>query len=129
MLQRLAIISLIITFFACRKASEQQSSSLYGRWRLSETLSDPGNGSGKWTKAPWGIIIEFKPRGELGYNTAFSHFDRYSISSDSMHITFINSSMHDSASLWYSLSPGLLTISPQCIEACGARFVPTRGIF
>lgn len=102
-------------------------SALVGTWRLSETLADPGDGSGRWrpvSEEGGEKIVEFKQDGKLG-GTAFHDFKQYVIK-DSITVTFSKENK-EIQNYSYKIDDGTLTMSPagpiQCIEACGIRFV------
>ena len=48
----------------------QQSSSLYGKWKLSETFDDPGNGNEKWNKVVHTLnqYTQFHKHGQMDGN-------------------------------------------------------------
>ncbi len=102
-------------------------SALVGKWRLSETLADPGDGSGRWRPVDGEVFAEFKQDGNLG-GTAFGDLNHYVIK-DSVTITFLKANKKEQE-FWYKIKDDTLTMSPtwpsQCIEGCGIRFVKTE---
>lgn len=112
------LIFSIIFFVSCEKSEE--SSELPGKWKLVSTLSDPGDGSGKWQNASQHSDIEFFTDGSVKTHN-LSEFKRYKVV-DSVNIEF--TSPNDSKINYrYSLNGRSLELNPPCIEACGLRFI------
>ena len=125
---RLLLLTLIVLSSACSKeVPDPTNTVLTGKWKLAETLADPGDGSGKWKKVSGGTnrYIEFKANGELSGNVA-GDFTTYALTDSSM-LTF---SQRDDATIqkyFYQLKDGYLQLSPAgpiwCIEGCGSRYI------
>ena len=122
------MLFLIVAYclFSCRKPDQVMHSSLIGKWKLSESLMDPGDGSGKWQPAnpanpAW---LEFKNNGLLVI-TPYQQYnsDHYLIYTDSTMILYHNT---DTFYIRYRFTSSLLTIYPQCYEACGSKYVPVQ---
>jgi hypothetical protein len=126
---KLLIIVTILVIAACSKENMEiidvfgNPKVLVGKWKLSETLSDPGDGSGKWTKVSRdnNQYIEFKENGELIYG----NYKTYMVK-DSTTLTFTEADGVTYQYLSYALQNGILSLSPAgpiwCIEACGTRY-------
>lgn len=125
----LAILAILI-IAACSKENNEiidvlaNPEVLVGKWKLSETLSDPGDGSGKWTKASGkSSYIEFKANGELG---SYGDYQTYAVK-DSSILKFTEADGLKYQNYSYELKDGKLSMSPAgpiwCIEACGARYI------
>lgn len=116
----LLLIAIVFAFSACQKAFINKG--LIGKWKLTEYLADPGDGSGTWQKAdplsPQSIEFRqdesliFSPGGIYDYN-------RYKITSDTTMYFFKGD---DSISMRYRLSENVLIINPPCIEGCGQKY-------
>ncbi|KAA8486838.1 hypothetical protein BDE36_1088 [Arcticibacter tournemirensis] len=103
---------------------------LLGKWRLSESLADPGDGSGRWKPVDEEYskkIVEFKRNGKLG-GTAFGDLNQYVIK-DSVTITFLKANKKEQE-YWYSIKDDTLAMGPtwptHCLEPCGMRFVKVK---
>jgi len=133
MKKSIQLLLLVLVFFvaACDKDSLQPNdNTLTGKWKLSETLADPGDGNGKWTtvakKKPYDYV-EFKENGDLAGNF-FTEYKSYMLKDD---ITIQFSIDEDRKQEYkYNIENGVLTMSPSypssCIEACGIRFVKVK---
>jgi len=103
---------------------EAERTSLVGRWKQTEYLADPGDGSGKWQASPENAAetLEFTADGRLRRDG--TDFSRYRLSGD----TIILDIQQRRASRWYivSLSANRLEIRFPCIEPCGGRYVPVK---
>jgi hypothetical protein len=121
----LRLLSMIILFLVTSCDKENVSldrETITGRWKLTETLADIGNGSGKWTPvAPKDTkIVEFRADGSLSGN-AFPDYVDY-ILEDSVTINLIRKDLHLGV-YRYSFENGKLNMGYKgCIEACGLRF-------
>lgn len=109
-------------FLSCDK-EEQMESSLYGKWQLTESLADPGNGSGEWKKAEDYLYIVLSENGDI--ETNMGSMVSYSIV-DSVHLEIVASDREETFLYRYYLEGNQLTLNPPCIEACGMRFVKIK---
>ena len=112
---------------ACKKATTRSvHDGIVGKWKVSEYLADPGDGSGTWQPANPSnpMYLEFKSNGMLVANpSGGNNFDHYELTSDS---TLIFSGGNQNAQRWYRLSDTSLTITGGCFEACGTRYIPVQ---
>ncbi|WP_134091344.1 hypothetical protein [Olivibacter sp. XZL3] len=109
-------------FLSCDK-EEHMESSLYGKWQLKESLSDIGNGSGKWEKTKDYQYIVLSENGDI--ETNIGSMVSYSIV-DSVHLEIAASDREEKLLYRYYLEGNQLTLNPPCFEACGMRFVKTE---
>jgi hypothetical protein len=129
------LLLFVLVFFvaACDKDNLQTTdNTLTGKWKLSETLADPGDGSGEWTpvakKTPYDYI-EFKENGNFtGTAWILNEYKSYMLKDD---ITIQFSIDEDRKQEFrYSIINGVLSMSPSypsfCIEPCGARYVKVK---
>lgn len=99
---------------------------LNGKWKLIETLADPGNGSGKWrpvdNNAPIETIL-FKKDGKLEWSS-YKEFRVYT-KSDSVTLSFvkIDASVRN---YFYKVKTDTLILSPPCIEGCGYKYTKIK---
>jgi hypothetical protein len=118
--QILTLITLVVALLVSCQKSAVYNNSFIGKWKLIETLADPGDGSGKWQPAASNQFIQFNTDGSLQSNI-YPDFKKYRII-DSARIDFLKTDGH---SFWfrYKFNSSFLEINPPCIESCGARFI------
>ena len=117
---------------SCSKDNTGRDETLTGgKWKLSETLSDPGDGSGKWRHVSEKSRIDniiFKDNGELEWDL-YGDFKTYAIK-DSVTLSLIRADK-SVQTYFYEVKDGKLTMSPReparCIEACGSKYVKIRS--
>ena len=119
----LALFTAIL--FSCRKSETRgvAEHSITGKWRLAETLADPGDGSGTWkpVAAATQTFITFTSDGNIEGN-AFPQARHYNVLNE----TTIRFTFSDGTFILYNytLTPTTLVLSGGgCIEACGAKFI------
>lgn len=111
-----------IIVFACSKSSDNNSNSLVGKWKLIETLSDPGDGSGTWMQTNSYSTIQFNNDSSAyeipaDQNRTLNH---YSILNDSTTILFYSD--NTSLKLYFKIEQNILTLMGGCIETCGSKY-------
>lgn len=101
-------------------SAENPENSLMGKWKLTESLSDPGDGSGKWQKASSkNMYLIFNNDGTVSGDQAGT-LKSYTVL-DSTKIEFTQQS-NTKITYRYKITSGELTLNPPCIEACGSRY-------
>ena len=119
--------AILFSLVACKKTDNQTiNRSIIGKWKLSESLADPGDGSGTWHPVDSSnpIYLEFKKDGTLIVSPYMvNSWDHFQLTSDSTIIFFSGSQQFTRG---YHFSMTLLTISGGCIEACGGRYIPVE---
>jgi hypothetical protein len=120
-------IAIILLASACSKENIKGNSTLSGKWKLVETLADPGDGSGKWQQVLNGTEVQFYANGTLS-GTAFPIYTSYNIR-DSVTLTFTQPDK-TIQNFWYNIRHDTLFMTwagpIMCIEACGMRFKKER---
>ena len=128
----LLLLAAVILFAACSKENMAiidvfaDPSVLQGKWKLSESLADPGDGSGEWREVPRKLStsIVFDANGRLS-GDAFPGFTTYVVQ-DSVTLKFTKADGVTYQDYRYKLQGGALSMSPagpiMCFEACGIRF-------
>lgn len=111
-----AFLILILFNFAC--SEEETETSFTGKWYLTEYLADPGDGSGKWTKAQDKRYMILNADGTISGN-AFAVNSTYRII-DEKQVEF--TSGNNIRIYFYKFGPGSLELMGGCIEACGSRY-------
>lgn len=124
------VILLIILFFtACKKDGHTANTTLTGKWKLIESLADPGDGSGTWqpVSANPTIYVQFENNGKLS-GTAFPGDVSYVVK-DSVTLTF-TSKDNVVQNYRYLIKIDTMFMSPdgpiRCIEACGMKYVKVK---
>lgn len=127
------LIPIFCLLFAisCSKDNPSRDQTLTGgKWKLTETLADPGGGNAKWQPAGKKSRIEnisFKDNGEVEWDL-YTDFKTYAIK-DSVTLSFTRADK-SVQTYFYEIKGDKLTMSPRepfrCIEACGSKYVKTR---
>jgi len=123
----IVLISFLLVIYACRTNNPTASPSLSGKWKLTETLNDPGDGSGKFIPVPEKAnyeYVEFKANGVLS-GTVFAQYIRYTVK-DSATVSFFKSD-NTLQNYRYTFHDNVLDMSPAgpifCFEPCAQRFI------
>lgn len=122
----IAILSFILISCSKSEVNKKGEIQVAGKWKLTESLVDIGNGNGKWTKVSNSNVsypyIIFKNDSTLESNI-FVDMRRYSIiDSTKIRFTFFD---NRKITYSYSMKNSSLVINPPCIEGCGYRFEKT----
>jgi hypothetical protein len=126
-MKKLILFTVILFSIAtCKKSSSPQSNngSMIGKWKLSENLLDPRDGSGIYHPADPSnpVYIEFKADGTLIMTPTNIFSDRYEITSDS---TIRFGSDPEKFTTRYHFTKTLLTLYGPCYTVCIDRFIPS----
>jgi len=97
-----------------------------GTWHLTETLADPGDGSGTWQTVENGRTLEFTGDSIVSSSTSFCNENEsnevtYDSDQKMIHIDCGEKEFV----LRYELKEGNLFIyphNPSCVEACGSKY-------
>lgn len=97
-----------------------------GKWQLTASLADPGDGSGTWQPVENGRTLEFTSKGLVKSSTSFcSGEDINETSYDNTEKIISTDCGENTFELKYELKDGDLYVyphSPRCIEACGSKY-------
>jgi hypothetical protein len=118
--------TVLFSVAACERTTPVGNNSLIGKWKLSESLADPGDGSGTWQLADplHPSHLEFKNDGTLSFSPYdIYNSDRYQVTSDSTMVFFRGS---ESFNMRYNFSKTILSLYAPCIEACGSRYTAVQ---
>ena len=120
-------LSFFLITLACTKSADNNSS-IIGRWKLTETLADPGDGSGIWMPATTNYIIQFNEDSTAYENPVnpYRNVNRYSVINDSTLTLFYSTGT--SFSYHFKIESNTLTIMGGCIEACGTKYKRTNAL-
>lgn len=116
MTKNIFILLLAVAVTSCSK--NLLKTRLVGKWKLTESLVDPGDGNGQWTPTSEKTVLEFTKSGLIKYDNKQS--DHYKIINDST--LELSSSSSSSINYSYKLEGDKLFMRPPCIEACGYRY-------
>lgn len=122
-------IFLIGIIFSCKDNDDTKAydADLLGKWKLTETLSDPGDGSGTYKTVISEKIIHFHKDGTLSSNGSICDLSILSDtpSSGTYSYTKLTISAPDcyESVLGFKLIGSTLIIYYPCIEGCSAKFV------
>ena len=117
-----------LIFFSCRKTSVIANLPITGRWTQIETLTDPGDGNGKWmpVSTPDYYFIKFEPGDSVESNISrgSGNVSKYKIVTDStLYLIYAES---DTVSYFYKIKGNILTLEGGCYERCGMKFEKDR---
>ena len=122
-------VSGLITLFSCKKDNSAKDNTLTGKWKLTETYADPGNGKVNYIAVPKDNkeYISFNGDGTLD-GSGFANGTTYVVK-DSVTIA-VTSKDNTVENYRYSIKNGTLQMSPAgpivCIEGCGTRYRKMR---
>jgi hypothetical protein len=128
----LLVIAFILFASACNKeniavkdknVTVKANSTLTGKWKLVESLADPGDGSGTWMAVSNSTQLLLNVNGTMSGNT-FTEYIGF-ILKDSVTLTFSQAD-NTIQNYRYYIHQDTLSMSPDgpiwCIEGCGIRF-------
>ncbi|MBC8152783.1 MAG: hypothetical protein H7Z72_07725 [Bacteroidetes bacterium] len=123
---------MIVALIACKEPVQEpvvQNNGLIGKWKLTETFSDPGDGSGKWMKVKEAFVLDIKTDstvivvGKPIFLTASSTYVLRKISQDKLWFYSPKSaSGPDSRYIGYKVTATDLELAYPCDEGCVERF-------
>ncbi|UKT62682.1 hypothetical protein [Pedobacter mucosus] len=115
------IITLSIVYLSCKKTGDGIGE-VYGTWKLTETLADPGDGSGKYMKVKGDSkYLVLNKSGSIEGDAIPDLLTFKIIDSVKMEVTSKNQTRP--FTYYYKATAKTLTLNPPCIEGCGLRFI------
>ncbi|RZL31548.1 MULTISPECIES: hypothetical protein [Pedobacter] len=116
-----SIFAISLLFFACKKKNDGPGE-IYGKWKLTETLQDPGDGSGKYMKVngPAKYLV-LDQTGQIS-GKAMPELIRFKVI-DSVSMEVYGKTYQMPLTYRYKVTAKTLTLNPPCIEGCGFKFV------
>lgn len=120
------LLTLFITisglYISCKK-DPVSPGEIYGKWKLTETMSDPGDGSGKYIKVSGEAkYLTFDRSGKVEGGALSADVSAFKIlDSAKLEITYKNHAQP--VIFWYSVNSKTLILNPPCIEGCGLKFI------
>ncbi|WP_406826122.1 hypothetical protein [Pedobacter sp. KACC 23697] len=112
----------------CKKSdnNNDRPGEVYGKWKLTETLFDIGNGQGKYTKVTGEAkYLQVEKSGNQAgkfKGDAIPNLISFKIL-DSVRMEVYAKTYQMPVVFRYQVSANSLEINPPCIEGCGYRFV------
>lgn len=126
---------IIILLFAlaiiasCKKSDENKNTELTGKWKMTDVLSDPGDGSGTFHPVSTNKYIEFRSDGTLYSNGSLVNNSTEIIEADSGTYLLADSTFTSyrifidlPLKMHFIQEGSVLTVNYPCIESCRARF-------
>ncbi|WP_316832472.1 hypothetical protein [Pedobacter aquatilis] len=118
----LVIILAFISYTACKKSSISDGpGEVYGKWKLTETLFDPGDGSGKYTKVKEDKYLTMYKEGKME-GDALPDLSAFKIV-DSVTMEVTSKTYNRVLPYRYKATANTLVLNPPCFEGCGYKFV------
>lgn len=115
------LAAMSILYASCKKNNDGPGE-VYGKWKLTETMQDPGDGSGKYIKATGAEkYITLEKSGKFD-GDAIPELLTFKIL-DSVKMEVTSTAQNRPYIYYYKVSASSLTLNPPCIEGCGFRFV------
>lgn len=119
-----------ILFSCSKKESETNLTSVVGRWKLTEVLMDPGDGSGTFMSVNSDKTLIFDNNGNVTSNGLICDMS-IGINSNSSGIysvpnASINSSSCPNTTLQFELINNTLILIYPCIEPCKAKYIKVQ---
>src|SRR5687768_2070688 len=117
---------LFLALGSCQAPSGANRSELIGKWKLTHSLADIGDGKGTWQEASFenSRVIEFQKGGKFS-DSQNQSIQTYTLSGkDTIQITRDNNQTYSVTIV--KLTADSLVLKPACIEACGERYVRVK---
>lgn len=119
--------------FSCSKDTEREADSdLVGKWKLTEMLLDPGDGSGTFYPVSSDKIIEFYADGTVKSNGSICNISTESGNPSEATYSLTDSTIHSSDcpilpnAIRFTMKGSVLILRYPCDEPCQAKLVKER---
>jgi len=116
----LLTISTII-YASCKKTIDGPGE-IYGKWRLTETLNDPGDGSGRYEKVKGPAKYLTLDKAGRFEGDAVPELQTFKVL-DSIRLEVTLTTLSKPITYYYKVSATTLILNPPCFEGCGLKFV------
>lgn len=122
------LIMIIGIIYSCNKNDESLNlSDLEGRWKLSEILADPGNGSGTFQSVTSNKTLIFDNNGNVTSNGFMCDMSSGTNLSSSGTYSLINGTINSSScpniNIQFELNNNTLLLIYPCIEPCKSKYI------
>ncbi len=130
-MKKILSLALLVFMISCTKTekqielpSEPSPTTVYGKWKLIETYSDPGDGSGNYEPTNSGKTFEFLVDGTLLSNGEICSLstDTGTASNSTFSISTQKINCPNNFNMTYELENGKLLVRFPCIEGCTHKF-------
>ncbi|WP_316844089.1 hypothetical protein [Pedobacter psychrodurus] len=113
-----------ISYVSCKKTTNNNDGpgEVYGKWKLTETMQDPGDGSGKYRKVTGAAKYLTLDKSGKFQGDALPDLFSFRIL-DSVKMEVYSNTYKMPQTYYYKVSAKSLQLNPPCIEGCGYRFV------
>jgi hypothetical protein len=113
-----------IIYVSCKKTDNNNDGpgEVYGKWKLTETMQDPGNGSGKYRKVSGDVKYLTLDKSGKFQGDALPDLFSFKIL-DSVKMEVFSNTYKMPLTYYYKVSAKSLQLNPPCIEGCGYRLV------
>jgi len=122
-MKKALLLLLVMTGFvysSCKKTDDGPGE-IYGKWKLTETMNDPGDGSGKYMKVKGDAkYLILANSGQITGDAMPELMTFKIVDSNRLEISTRNYTMP--YTYYYKVTTKTLTLNPPCIEGCGLRF-------
>ncbi|MBT2560520.1 hypothetical protein J7E50_23745 [Pedobacter sp. ISL-68] len=117
-----------VLYVSCKKTDKDNDGpgEVYGKWKLTETMQDPGDGSGRYKKVSGQAkyLILSKSADKAGKFEGDALPDLFSFRIlDSVKMEVYSNTYKMPMIYQYKVSAKSLQLNPPCFEGCGYRFV------
>ncbi|WP_439583663.1 hypothetical protein [Dyadobacter bucti] len=139
LIQTFLLTFLFTAIFCCKKDEKgpAENTGLVGKWKLVESLVDPGDGSGTFRKVDEiaSTVVEFKANGDFKevkgpIYSSINVYNTYKILDDkSLELSLTNNpQMQMPPTTWYysELTPTSMKLSYGCDKPCVGKFIAIR---
>lgn len=124
----LLLATVCIIYVSCKKNTMDKDGpgEVFGKWKLTETMFDPGDGSGKYKKVTGDAkyLTLDKSADKAGKFSGNAVPDLYAFRIlDSVTMEVFSNTYKTPSTYRYKVSAKYLQLNPPCIEGCGYKFV------
>lgn len=120
-------ILFLLIVIGCSDNESVNPTTLVGRWKLIETLADPGDGSGTYKPVKGNYYVDFSADGTFIASEPMCYEDQIIdqpstglYDSDNRKLSFSNCT---SLIISYEIIRNNLFLYPPCIESCGSKYI------
>ncbi|AZQ44199.1 hypothetical protein [Nonlabens ponticola] len=121
-LKALTIIAVALLFVSCGSNTTESKSPIYGTWRITHSLADPGNGSAKFQETDSDKTLTFKKEGTVVSNENVC-VGNFFTAGKTAELDMTTKSFNKGGCIAaFELNGKILEVRYQCMEACAERY-------
>ncbi|UOB18073.1 hypothetical protein [Abyssalbus ytuae] len=118
-------------FLYCSNSDNEQveNSDITGKWKLTEYLADPGDGSGTFKPTEIFKTMEFSENGNLTITNGTICVLNFEEEPPQINLSYTiedNKIITDECEVFYEFQNNNLIIWQPCIEGCGEKYIKTN---